>query len=109
MAAFEITKLTKLTFALMKFKALFVLLFILSIGFSSCDKTEYIEKSDIEIENGFVKGTLKGELKDGMKIDERFNLIYSSPGNNIVSDSGGYSNNFIYLSRVRVILAEDGD
>lgn len=62
-------------------------LMVLTLVFSSCNKDEedYLTKADVQNTNGYVKGTLKGTLKDGTTIDESLNLTFSDKGNNRVS------------------------
>jgi hypothetical protein len=71
----------------MKKKNGMLLLALLALGFAlvSCDKEEgFLKVSDVETKNGSVKGSVKGMLGDGEKLDESFNLKVSRLGRNYV-------------------------
>jgi hypothetical protein len=60
-----------------KYILTFIELTLISLSIS-CNKCE-IESEDIEATENLIKGTIKGELPDGNKIDEMIYLTYSSP------------------------------
>lgn len=63
----------------MKNKLLLLLLLITLI--QSCDKSDYIQKSDLQETNGFIYVKIVGMTESGYSIDESFKADKTNPGN----------------------------
>lgn len=60
-------------------KILLLLLFLATL-IQSCEKSDYLEKSDIQETNGYIDVKIVGKTQDGYNIDESFKAEMIFPG-----------------------------